>query len=574
MSLTIADLALAVGKDENYVRQHIRRNLLTVRRDGRRVLVEEEEAARWAKERGLSFSQPVGTVDLGGDDGSRVSRITVCAIRTQEGTLLNIFTLARHRDSRSLGPWVTADNREWSWETVKVQGSERIRSLELLRLDTRLVKCKEIVEDILQNSSLDLGNERVLYNLARSPRQHWVYRDHTLSDSGLLQSPFDRHSSAMTEYWCFDSESRDLWLETLDVAGEAVNRMEKLLHFPLSKRLDRIGNLALASAQDGIECEISAMHGQNLILRVWGSDWIAPPPGGYSATVWAYHSGHKIVQRSIEIRLPETVIDCETDTDLVGFAIYRNSDGQCIDQYEVPLLKSISFTTVIGGPEVRMDIKTKRRSLTVGTNLSTTLEKVTVEDTESPELDQAIRTKYLSHCVWRKDQEAPQTGDFIRFAPDQAGEAVAYVKNLILQQGRGEGPIYFADPRFLGDNISDLELEFLTSLLSATRGRPLHILCGRRKESLSLAYPQFLTDKATVKRFTFRSDGLPAFHDRYLVTPTAETLITNSVNGWGRHGVTFSTRSLGAYRAEAEKFWLSATIHNEDGFLVEEANPW
>ena len=64
MSLTVSDLALAIGKDENYVRQHIRRKNLAARRDGRRVLVEEAEAARWAKERGLAFSQATGTLEL------------------------------------------------------------------------------------------------------------------------------------------------------------------------------------------------------------------------------------------------------------------------------------------------------------------------------------------------------------------------------------------------------------------------------------------------------------------------------------------------------------------------------
>ena len=52
------------------------------------------------------------------------------------------------------------------------------------------------------------------------------------------------------------------------------------------------------------------------------------------ATVWAGHSGDRVIQRSIEISEAETVIGCETDTDLVGFEIYRNSDGQCIDRYE------------------------------------------------------------------------------------------------------------------------------------------------------------------------------------------------------------------------------------------------
>ena len=574
MSLTIGDLALAVGKDENYVRQHVRRNLLTVRRDGRRVFVEEAEAARWAKERGLPFSQPVGKVDLGEDDGSRASRITVFAIRTRDGTPMNMFTLVRHRDRRSLGPWASAGNGEWFREIVNVKGSERVKSLELYRLDASLVECQGIVEEILHNNSLKVANEEVIYNLERNPRCHWAYREHTLYNSELLPSPFPRHGAAMTEYWCFDSESRERWLETLNVAGEAAFAMEKMLHFPLTKRLDRIGNLVLASAQDHIESEITAMHGRNVILRVRGNNWITPPEGAYSAAVWACHSGQKVLQRFIAIREPETMIDCEADTDLVGFAIYRNSDGQCIDQYEVPLMKSASFSIVVAGPEVRLGIKSKGRPLTVGTSLSKTLRTVTVEDTDSPELDQAIRTKYLSYCSWKNDQEARQAGDVVRFAPEEAGAAVSYMMNLLSKQVHSEGPIYFADPRFLGDNISNQELEFLTSLLSAARGRPLNILCGKRTDSVALEYPRFLTEQANVKRFTKRSDGKPAFHDRYLITPAAETLITNSVNGWGRHGVTFSTRSHGVYRAEAEKYWHLTTFDNEDDLMVEEANPW
>ena len=43
MSLTVADLALAIGKDENYVRQHIRRKNLEARKDGRRVFVRKQK---------------------------------------------------------------------------------------------------------------------------------------------------------------------------------------------------------------------------------------------------------------------------------------------------------------------------------------------------------------------------------------------------------------------------------------------------------------------------------------------------------------------------------------------------
>ena len=53
MPLTIPELARAVGKSENYVRQHIFRKHLAVQKDGRNLSVTYEEAQRWARERQL-----------------------------------------------------------------------------------------------------------------------------------------------------------------------------------------------------------------------------------------------------------------------------------------------------------------------------------------------------------------------------------------------------------------------------------------------------------------------------------------------------------------------------------------
>ncbi len=574
MSLTIAELALTVGKDENYVRQHIRRQHLVARREGRRVLVEEYEAARWAKERGLPFSHTVATLGLYDGISARAARMTVLALRTPDGTVTNLLTLVRHRNRNSLGPWVHAGNPNWQRGIIGVENSEQVESLELYRLDTTLTECQEIVQNILRSGSLVIADVDIRYALDPRQRRHWAYQEHTMSDAELLESPFRGHSAEMAEYWCFDSETQDRWLEVLQVAGEAAAEMSKLSHFPLVRRLDRVGNLVIASAQDAINSEITAMHGRNLVLRVWGSDWTTPPPGAYSATVWAGHSGDRVLQRSIAISEPETVIGCETDTDLVGLAIYRNSDGQCIDQYEAHLIMSIEMDLVIRGPEVRMNIKTPRKSIKVDTTLGTARETVRVADSGGSEVDQAIRAKNLSYRAWEKDQSARQAGDLARFAPEEFAEAVAYITNLIWQQSRAKGPIYFADPYFLGDKVSDAEIELLASLLSATRGRPLNILCGKRSKSLRLEYPQRLTAQATVKRFARPGDGKPAFHDRYLITPAGETLITNSVNGWEKRGVTFSACSHSVYRAEAEKLWLSSVGSNGNDILVTEASPW
>ena len=574
MELTIVDLALAVGKDQNYVRQHIRRKNLVVRREGRRVLVEESEAARWAKERGLPFRQTIATLVLDDEIGERAARMTVLALRTPDRTVINLFTLVRHRNRNSLGPWVNAENPNWKREIIGVESSEQVESLELFRLDTTLPECQEILQNILRSGSLVIADEDIRYALDPHPRRHWAYQEHTMSNAELLESPFGGHSAEMTEYWCFDPETQERWLEALHVAGEAASEMAKLLRFPLVRRLDRVGNLVIASAQDSIQSEITAKHGRSLILRVGGNDWTTPPPGAYSATVWAGHSGDRVVQRAIEISEPETVIGCETDTDRVGFAIYRNSDGQCIDQYEAALVKSISFDTVVAGPEVRMNIKTKRRLIKVDTGLGMARETTRIEDSNSTEMDQAIRAKSLSYRAWEKDRAAREAGDLVRFAPERVEDAIDYITNLIRQQSRAEGPVYFADPYFLGDKVSEVETALLASLLSATRGMPLNILCGKRSKSLRLESLQPLTAQATVKRFTRPVDGRPAFHDRYLITPAGETLITNSVNGWEKRGVTFSTCSHGVYRAEAEKLWLSPVGGNGNDVLVTEASPW
>lgn len=574
MSLTIAELALTVGKDENYVRQHIRRKNLVAKKQGRRVLVEETEAARWAKERGLPFSQTIATPGLDQEVGARAARMTVLALRTPDGTAANVFTLVRHRNRDSLGPWAYAQSVGWQREIVALEDSELLVSLELYRLDTTFQECQEIVEQILRNGALKIGAEEICYKLERNPRRHWAYREHTTSHAETLESPFNGYSAELTEYWCFDPETQERWLETLKAAGEAATEMAKALHFPIARRLDRVGNLMIASAQDAIESEITAKHGQNLILSVRGDDWTTPPPGVYSGTVWSGHSGDRVVQRSIEISEPETVVGCETDTDLVGFEIYRNSDGQCIDRYEAYLIKSIEMDLVIGGPEVRMNLKRQRKSIKVGTTLGTARETIRVEDNSSSEVDHAIRAKGLSYRAWEKDRAAREAGDIVRFAPERVGGAIEYITSLIWRQSRSEGPIYFADPYFLGDKVCDAEIELLASLLSATKGRQLNILCGRGRNSLRLEFPQSLTSGVTVRRFTRPSDGKPAFHDRYLITPAGETLITNSVNGWEKQGVTFSISSHGVYRAAAEELWFSAMGGNRGDVSVTEVNPW
>ena len=574
MSFTVSDLALAIGKDENYVRQHMRRNNLAARRDGRRVFIEEAEAVRWAKERGFPLSQAIRTPESDGKVSTRAARMTVLAFQASNGTSTNMFTLIRHRDHKSLGPWTENEDPNWHRETTRAENSGLAESLILYRLDATLAKCQEIVKRILQNGVLNIEGSEIQYALEGTPRHHWTYQDHTADHQDVLEIPFGKHSAEITEYWCFDSETQARWMATLNVDKEASRAMAKVLHFPLDLRPDRAGNLLIASAQDAIESEITVRHGNNLILRVAGNNWTTPPPGAYAATVWAYHSGDTVAQRSIEIRDIETVVSCEADADRIGYAIYRNSDGQCIDQFKAYLFKSIAITTRVAGPEVRMKIKTNGNSIEVGTSLGTSRETRIVENADGAEMDQAIRTKHLSYRAWEKDQAARNDGGLARFGPEQVEEAIAFITNLIGQESSSEGPIYFADPYFMGESPSDTEVKLLTAILAELKGQPLNILLGHWKNGRKLEYPRPLVAKSAVRSFTRADDGgRPAFHDRYLITPTGETLITNSVNGWGKHGVTFNRLSHGVYRAEAEYLWFLATGANGN-VVVKEVAPW
>ena len=58
MPLTIPELARAVGKSENYVRQHIFRKHLAVQKDGRNLSVTHDEALRWRVSVNCPSSRP------------------------------------------------------------------------------------------------------------------------------------------------------------------------------------------------------------------------------------------------------------------------------------------------------------------------------------------------------------------------------------------------------------------------------------------------------------------------------------------------------------------------------------
>ena len=121
-------------------------------------------------------------------------------------------------------------------------------------------------------------------------------------------------------------------------------------------------------------------------------------------------------------------------------------------------------------------------------------------------------------------------------------------------------PIYFADPYFMGSAKTPEEIKLWLDVFAATAGAPLHILCGKGSQGNGLPQwwsgcPKPMTVHVRARICTKHGDGKPAFHDRYLITPKREVLITHSVNGWADAGVTFASLPYGVYRAEAARFW-------------------
>ena len=112
-----------------------------------------------------------------------------------------------------------------------------------------------------------------------------------------------------------------------------------------------------------------------------------------------------------------------------------------------------------------------------------------------------------------------------------------------------------------------------SSMFARTKGQQLRILSGQRDPDMWLSkYPSILTGHVVVRSFTRknpRGEDKPAFHDRSLITPDKEIIITHSINGWHDDGVTFAVLPYGVYRAQAEELW-SLNIGDNNGVHVQE----
>lgn len=569
MNLTIPELAHAVDKNEAYIRQHIHRKHLTVRKDGRNVSVALDEAMRWARERRLSFNLPARASVTTGATEDRTARMTVLTWHVSGAQPRNLFTLIRHRRKDALGPW--AGEPDETWSSVDL-GHE----LRLFFFDASFERCQALVGHVLDTGMLEIEDFEVHYSLEPNPRHHWAYRDkrqRPLADVSVL-SPFEKHSAEIIEYWSFTAEPRKHWRKVLkSLQGKALPQLARL-GFPLDRRLDRVGNLMIAAAQDAIACDLAANRNQTLIFHVDADELL---PGGYRASVWASHSGDEVLRREVPVALGQTMIGLASDVDHIGFAIFRVADGQCVDLMEAFLIMEASVRLELeSGPTLHLHHYPSSTTHKVHPSSSVSMINVHADD-DSAELDKGIRRLWLDRRVHEREAVERREGNFVRFGPDQFDEAAQYFIDLLRQDRQDSGstePVYLADPYFMSRLKGYEGTKLYLDMFEATTGHPLLILCAPKENGNAQPwwsnYPGLKTDHVRVREFLKQDRITSGFHDRYLITPKREIIITHSFSGWPKDGVTFARLPYDIYRAEAESLWSMDIGSNTTDLFVEE----
>ena len=574
MYFTIAELALAVKKSENYIRQHINRKHLSVEREGRNVFVEHNEATRWARERGLSLALPTHVSVAMSRAENRIARMTILTWQTENSNPINLITIVRHRRHETLGPWANEPDQTWSSEAVLTDYASESEGFRLHTLDVPLDQCMELVDLILGNGTLEIAGVEIDYYLESLPRYHWAYRDERRDGEQSFRSPFTAYSAKVTEYWSFTEEPRNRWLEVVETPTSNFERLQGKLGFPISERPDRVGNLVIAGAEDTLHCELSALNKENtLILSVESVDGSELSHNEYTAAVWASHSGDDVARCKLAITRMKTVIDLQSEVDRIGFAVYQNIDGQCIDLMDTYLIMSISGNMHIESGST-LELRDHRRSNTIRLSLGSSRSVIEVDPGKnSVDLDKQIRREVLSRRSVEREVAGRRERNFGRFGPEQFDDAVDFFLGLLRQHTSSQEPIYLADPYFMSIDPGDPESWLYVRLFEATNGLPLQILSSPKKETGLVrpwwsSYPTALISHVTVRELFSPRENETVFHDRYVVTGDGEILMSNSFNGWRKDGVTFVSLPYGVYRAEAEKWWSLNPGLTPDGTLV------
>ena len=501
--------------------------------------------------------------------GGRTARVVVLAWQQNDGNVVNLFTNIRHRRRDALGPWASEPEPNWSCEPL-FPGCEEIQ---LYRLDGPLTFCLRLADDILHNITITINGITVRYDLSHPYRQHWAYDGPRGNDGWWMPSPFKLHSAEVTEFWSFATDTRDRWVEAVADRAPAELHQVSRLGFPLEERPERVGNLMITGAEDAINCSIRSTHTDHIILRVDNADGTPLPTDAYQAVVWADDSGDSMAQQVVPIAENETVVNLHSSVDRIGLAVYQNHDGQCIHLSEYPLIKEISMNLLIGGGPT-VSIQDSKRGTVNQVNPQFGRETLSVTTPSNRARDDQIRQAMLERKKWETGRKVRRERNLARFGPSDIEAAIDHFLSLLNTYGNPKEPIYIADPYFMSVVVEDTPERLRSGILAHTKGNPLRIICASGEEALRKnqawpnKYPQMLTNHVTARSFT--RGGGAAFHDRYIITPDREVIITNSFNGWHKHGVTFTASEYGVYRAEAEAFWNLNTGDNSDGTHVQE----
>ena len=489
--------------------------------------------------------------------------MTVLTLNGAGAQQRNLFTLIRHRRRDALGPWASEPGGQWYGEDLGF-------GMRAYHRDASLERCQAFVDRVLESGALGLDGAEVRYDVEPVPRRHRAFRDYRQLSGSPLLSPFSGHSTEIIEYWSLAEEPRRRWLKVLkSLDGKAPLRFG-WLNSLLTRGADRIGNLMIAGADDAISCDLLKQNDRALRLQVDATELM---PGAYRATVWASHSDDEVLRREIPVTSHATEIEVATDVDHLGFAMYRAADGECVDLMEAYLLKEIGFRMQVSGPPLQVRNRRGRsiHSVNAASSLSTSS---VVSFDDSATIDKEIRRLRLDCRAREREAAARRDDSVVHFRPGELEQAVQHFVHLLRQNTDRTSPIFLADPYFMVPMKGDVGTKLYLDLFALTAGRPLLVLCAKKEDDGAQPwwtdYPDAITAHVGVRSFLKQETRERAFHDRYLSTPRTDTLITNSINGWGKHEVTFVRLPYAVYRAEAERLWRIGIESKTEPLFVRE----
>ena len=482
-------------------------------------------------------------------DPDRIARMTVLVWAPPGGPAQNLFTLVRTHHRDAAGPWTRTDDHVWVRQDL---GNE----LRLLRLDTTDEEARKTVQRVVESGSLLADGSPIRYTLNLGPYHHRAYRDNTGNTETAIVSPFQNHSAAITEYWGISQELLQRWFDLSDAPESAARPPLCHLGVSLETLPDRVGNLVLADAEDAFVAYASFDRFRSVVR--FRTTLPEPVAKKHIATIWGYFSGNCIAHRKFLIPSGTTSVKMPANIDRLGFSIHDMSTGDCIDLMDSFLVMEAHFDIDMLGRKT--EFKDPTTGSTIYVHQSSNLSRVSVSsDQGMAGLDGQIRQRWLRRVHLNRERKARRDRVLARFDPNDIEAAAKYFLDLLRRDRRGKEPIYIGDPYFLWTREDAFLRMFYLRILGETSGQVVRILCGTLdRDNLRawlLKLPQHIRRHVSIRSFRRRGSRKPLFHDRYIVTRERETAVTNSINGWKRHGVTFAGLSSDVYRTNAEELW-------------------